>query len=109
MTIENKNAHPNNRDAKNRSCLGKLGYFRRVLNYFILFQYILTEEHNNRNFVYRMFYPWILFAAFRQRIYSGMTLAQSVCTSAGLGAYPVEGRNRTSHGPTVGYLKLKQM
>lgn len=56
-----------------------------------------------------MLYPWALFAAFRQRIYSGMTLAESVCTSAGLGAYPVEGRNRTGHGPTVGYLKLKQM
>ncbi|CAH0719432.1 unnamed protein product, partial [Brenthis ino] len=71
--------------------------------------YILTEEHNNRNFLYRMLYPWVLFAAFRQRIYSGMTLAESVCTSAGLGAYPVQGRNRTGHGPTVGYLKLKQM
>ncbi|XP_063824859.1 lysophospholipid acyltransferase 7-like [Ostrinia nubilalis] len=72
-------------------------------------EYILTEEHNNRNFIYRMLYPWVLFAAFRQRIYSGMTLAESVCTSAGFGAYPVEGRNRTGHGPTVGYLKLKQM
>ncbi|XP_045497757.1 lysophospholipid acyltransferase 7-like [Colias croceus] len=72
-------------------------------------EYVLTEEHNNRNFLYRMMYPWVLFAAFRQRIYSGMTLAESVCTSAGLGAYPVQGRNRTGHGPTVGYLKLKQM
>ncbi|CAH2102801.1 unnamed protein product [Euphydryas editha] len=72
-------------------------------------EYILTEEHNNRHFLYRMMYPWVLFAAFRQRIYSGMTLAESVCTSAGLGAYPVQGRNRTGHGPTVGYLKLKKM
>ncbi|XP_021192342.3 lysophospholipid acyltransferase 7 [Helicoverpa armigera] len=72
-------------------------------------EYVLSEDHNNRNFVYRMLYPWALFAAFRQRIYSGMTLAESVCTSAGLGAYPVQGRNRTGHGPTVGYLKLKQM
>ncbi|XP_063362125.1 lysophospholipid acyltransferase 7-like [Cydia amplana] len=72
-------------------------------------EYVLTEEHNNRNFIYRMMYPWVLFAAFRQRIYSGMTLAESVCTSAGVGAYPVQGRNRTGHGPTVGYLKLKQM
>ncbi|KAG6442394.1 lysophospholipid acyltransferase 7 [Manduca sexta] len=72
-------------------------------------EYVLTEGHNNRHFVYRMLYPWALFAAFRQRIYSGMTLAESVCTSAGLGAYPVQGRNRTGHGPTVGYLKLKKM
>ncbi|XP_045772314.1 lysophospholipid acyltransferase 7-like [Maniola jurtina] len=71
--------------------------------------YILTEDHNNRHFLYRMMYPWVLFAAFRQRIYSGMTLAESVCTSAGLGAYPVQGKNRSGHGPTVGYLKLKQM
>ncbi|CAH1645573.1 unnamed protein product [Spodoptera littoralis] len=49
-------------------------------------EYILTEDHNNRNFVYRMLYPWALFSAFRQRIYSGMTLAESVCTSAGFGA-----------------------
>ncbi|KPJ08187.1 Lysophospholipid acyltransferase 7 [Papilio machaon] len=72
-------------------------------------EYILSEDHNNRNFLYRMLYPWALFAAFRQRVYSGMTLAESVCTSAGLGAYPVQGRNRTGHGPTVGYLKLKKM
>ncbi|XP_026488442.1 lysophospholipid acyltransferase 7-like [Vanessa tameamea] len=72
-------------------------------------EYILTEEHNNSHFLYRMLYPWALFAAFRQRIYSGMTLAESVCSSAGLGAYPVQGRNRTGHGPTVGYLKLKKM
>ncbi|KAL4712266.1 hypothetical protein ACJJTC_004028 [Scirpophaga incertulas] len=71
--------------------------------------YILTEEHNNRGFIYRMLYPWALFSAFRQRIYSGMTLAESVCTAVGLGAYPVEGQNKTGHGPTVGYLKLKQM
>ncbi|CAH2037622.1 unnamed protein product, partial [Iphiclides podalirius] len=64
-------------------------------------EYILSEDHNNRSFLYRMLYPWALFAAFRQRIYSGMTLAESVCTSTGLGAYPVEGRNRTGHGPTV--------
>lgn len=72
-------------------------------------EYVLTEEHNNRNFIYRMLYPWALFAAFRQRIYSGMTLAESVCTSAGLGAYPVQGRNRAGHGPTVGYLRLKKL
>ncbi|VVC95550.1 unnamed protein product [Leptidea sinapis] len=72
-------------------------------------EYVLTEDHNNRSFLYRMMYPWVLFAAFRQRIYSGMTLAESVCTSAGLGAYPVQGRNRTGHGPTVGYMKLKNM
>ncbi|CAG9786223.1 unnamed protein product [Diatraea saccharalis] len=72
-------------------------------------EYILTEDHNNRSFLYRMMYPWALFAQFRQRIYSGMTLAESVCTSVGFGAYPVEGRNRTGHGPTVGYLKLKKM
>ncbi|XP_013199840.2 lysophospholipid acyltransferase 7 [Amyelois transitella] len=72
-------------------------------------EYILSEDHNNRSFLYRMMYPWALFAAFRQRIYSGMTLAESVCTSAGLGAYPVEGKNRTGHGPTVGYMKLKEM
>lgn len=76
---------------------------------FLLPQYVLTEEHNNRSFLYRMMYPWALFAAFRQRIYSGMTLAESVCTSAGLGAYPVQGKNRSGHGPTIGYLKLKQM
>ncbi|XP_011554803.3 lysophospholipid acyltransferase 7 [Plutella xylostella] len=72
-------------------------------------EYVLTEEHNNRHFLYRMMYPWVLFAAFRQRIYAGMTLAESVCTSSGFGAYPVQGRNKTGHGPTVGYLKLKQM
>ncbi|XP_013143476.1 PREDICTED: lysophospholipid acyltransferase 7-like isoform X2 [Papilio polytes] len=72
-------------------------------------EYVLSEDHNNRNFLYRMLYPWALFAAFRQRVYSGMTLAESVCTSAGLGAYPIQGRNRTGHGPTVGYLKLKAM
>ncbi|XP_039753969.1 lysophospholipid acyltransferase 7-like [Pararge aegeria] len=72
-------------------------------------EYILTEDHNQRHFLYRMMYPWLLFAAFRQRIYSGMTLAESVCTSAGLGAYPVQGRNRSGHGPTVGYLNLKKM
>ncbi|CAD0199195.1 unnamed protein product [Chrysodeixis includens] len=72
-------------------------------------EYVLTEDHNNRNFVYRMMYPWALFAAFRQRIYAGMTLAESVCTSAGFGAYPVQGRNRSGHGPTVGYMKLKEM
>ncbi|KAI5652014.1 MBOAT, membrane-bound o-acyltransferase family domain-containing protein [Phthorimaea operculella] len=72
-------------------------------------EYILTEDHNNRSFLYRMMYPWVLFAAFRQRIYSGLTLAESACIAAGVGAYPVEGKNRTGHGPTVGYLKLKQM
>ncbi|XP_072932063.1 lysophospholipid acyltransferase 7 [Epargyreus clarus] len=72
-------------------------------------EYVLTEEHNNSSFLYRMMYPWALFAAFRQRIYCGMTLAESVCNSAGLGAYPVQGRNRPGHGPRVGYLKLKQM
>ncbi|XP_023941965.2 lysophospholipid acyltransferase 7 [Bicyclus anynana] len=71
--------------------------------------YILTAEHNRRHFVYRMMYPWVLFAAFRQRIYAGMTLAESVCTSAGLGAYPVQGKNKSGHGPSVDYLKLKQM
>ncbi|XP_052759265.1 lysophospholipid acyltransferase 7 [Galleria mellonella] len=72
-------------------------------------EYVLSEDHNNRSFIYRMLYPWALFTAFRQRIYSGMTLAESVCTSAGLGAYPVEGQNRTGHGPTVGYMKIKKM
>lgn len=72
-------------------------------------EYVFTEDHNSRNFVYRMLYPWALFAAFRQRIYAGMTLAESVCTSSGLGAYPVQGKNKSGHGPTVGYLKLKQM
>ncbi|KAJ0177151.1 hypothetical protein K1T71_007160 [Dendrolimus kikuchii] len=72
-------------------------------------EYVLSEEHNNRHFVYRMLYPWALFAAFRQRIYSGMTLAESVCTSVGFGAYPVKGRNKSGHGPTVGYLSLKEM
>lgn len=56
-----------------------------------------------------MLYPWVLFGAFRQRIYAGMTMAESVCTSAGFGAYPVEGRNRSGHGPTLGYAKLKAM
>lgn len=56
-----------------------------------------------------MLYPWAVFAAFRQRIYAGMTLAESVCTSAGLGAYPVNGKNRTGHGPTMQYSKLKAM
>ncbi|XP_059045340.1 lysophospholipid acyltransferase 7 [Achroia grisella] len=72
-------------------------------------EYILSEDHNNRSFIYRMLYPWALFTTFRQRIYSGMTLAESVCTSAGVGAYPVQGQNRTGHGPTVGYLKMKKM
>lgn len=76
---------------------------------FCNFQYILSEDHNSRNFVYRMLYPWAVFAAFRQRIYAGMTLAESVCTSAGLGAYPVNGKNRTGHGPTMQYSKLKAM
>ncbi|XP_061377342.1 lysophospholipid acyltransferase 7-like [Danaus plexippus] len=80
-----------------------------ALSHLFPLEYVLTEEHNSRHFVYRMFYPWLLFAAFRQRIYAGMTLAESVCTSAGLGAYPVQGRNRSGHGPTVGYLKMKQM
>lgn len=56
-----------------------------------------------------MMYPWPVFAAFRQRIYAGMKLAECVCTSAGLGAYPTDGRNRAGHGPSVGYLQLKQM
>lgn len=77
-------------------------------NYWPL-EYVLSEEHNNRSFLYRMMYPWVLFTAFRLRIYSGMILAECVCTSAGYGVYPKEGCNRTGHGPTVGYLKIKAM
>ncbi|CAK1547128.1 unnamed protein product [Leptosia nina] len=72
-------------------------------------EYLLTEHHRNRSFLLKIIYPWILFTAFRLRIYAGMSLAECVCTSAGLGAYPVQAKNRTGHGPTVGYLKLKQM
>lgn len=105
--------------SKNADCFGAtINTLKAVPLYISLYlafsniwplEYVLTEEHNSRHIIYRMLYPWALFAAFRQRIYAGMTLAESVCNSAGLGAYPVQGRNRTGHGPTVGYMKLKQM
>ncbi|GBP33608.1 Lysophospholipid acyltransferase 7 [Eumeta japonica] len=71
--------------------------------------YVLSEEHNRSSFLYKMIYPWFVFTAFRFRIYSGMTLSECVCTSVGLGAYPVDNKNRAGHGPTVGYLKLKEI
>ncbi|XP_041977915.1 lysophospholipid acyltransferase 7 [Aricia agestis] len=76
---------------------------------FFPLEYVFSDEYANRTFFYRIMYPWMLFATFRTRLYSGMTLAECACTACGLGAYPVDGKNRSGHGPTVGYMRLKNM
>lgn len=47
-----------------------------------------TEFYESRSFLYRLFYVWPTFFIFRMRIYSGITLAECICISAGLGCYP---------------------
>lgn len=71
--------------------------------------YLESEPFEECSFLYRAMYSWPIFSAFRMRIYAGLTLAECVCTSAGMGAYPIQGNSRSGHGPTVNYLQLKQM
>ncbi|CRK90024.1 CLUMA_CG003749, isoform A [Clunio marinus] len=63
--------------------------------------YAMSDDfYQNRSWLYRLFYIWPSFFIFRMRIYSGIVLAECICTNAGFGAYPKELESKCGHGPS---------
>jgi lysophospholipid acyltransferase 7 len=63
--------------------------------------YALSDEfYGERSWLYRLFYVWPTFFIFRMRLYSGMILAECICTYAGFGAYPKDLEPKCGHGPS---------
>lgn len=58
-----------------------------------------AEFYEQRSWLYRLFYVWPTFFIFRMRLYSGMILAECICTHAGFGGYPKDLDVRCGHGP----------
>jgi lysophospholipid acyltransferase 7 len=73
-----------------------------IASYIWPLEYASTDEfYESRSFLYRLFFVWPTFFIFRMRIYSGIILAECVCISAGLGAYPKDLNAKCGHGPSV--------
>lgn len=78
-----------------KATLQKLAWVPLYAGLFLLTSYIwpsnymeTTEFYESRSVLYRLFYVWPTFFIFRMRIYCGITLAECICISAGLGCYP---------------------
>lgn len=72
-----------------------------VATYIWPLSYATTAEfYEQRSWLYRLFYVWPTFFIFRMRLYSGMVLAECICTHAGFGAYPKDLEVKCGHGAT---------
>lgn len=87
--------------------LGKLKWVPVYISLFLLVSYIWpidyatsNEFFEERSWFYRLFFVWPSFFIFRMRIYSGIILAECICTCAGFGAYPKELEAKCGHGPS---------
>ncbi|XP_055682633.1 lysophospholipid acyltransferase 7 [Lutzomyia longipalpis] len=61
---------------------------------------IFTDEfYTDESILYRLWYVWPVFFIFRMRIYIGLTLAECVCTAAGVGIYPTVFQSTPGGGP----------
>lgn len=70
-----------------------------IFSYFYPVEYAESEEIFSRSFWYRVWYITPLFISFRMRIYTGFTLSECQCITAGLGVYPVECKSKPGQGP----------
>ncbi|XP_055382278.1 lysophospholipid acyltransferase 7 [Condylostylus longicornis] len=85
------------------------GIIHVIAGYFWPLSYVLEAEfYEQRSLLYRFFYIWPTFLIFRMRIYTGLILGESVCTSASFGAYPDESDVAKGEGPRKQYLHLKR-
>ncbi|KAK2156635.1 hypothetical protein LSH36_208g01079 [Paralvinella palmiformis] len=78
---------------------------------FFSIQSVREEEFYEQPFWYRYIFMTPMFFLFRMRFYIAWTLAECMCIIAGLGAYPVLGKNKIGMGPTdyMGLEKAKSM
>ncbi|KAF5285875.1 hypothetical protein FQA39_LY04336 [Lamprigera yunnana] len=67
------------------------------------------EFYNEHSLMYRFWYCWPTFFIFRMRLYIAMLLSESICTMAGLGAYPLKCQSRPGQGPTVELEEIKNI
>ncbi|XP_064623281.1 lysophospholipid acyltransferase 7-like [Lineus longissimus] len=73
--------------------------FLLTAHYFDL-EFASTEEFQERPFWYRLFYMVMVWLWFRTRMYCAWILAELVCVSSLLGAYPAVSLPRCGQGPT---------
>jgi lysophospholipid acyltransferase 7 len=70
-----------------------------IASYIWPLSYALSDEfYTERSWLYRLFYIWPSFFIFRMRMYCGLLLGDTICTSAGFGAYPKELEAKCGHG-----------
>ncbi|XP_066935922.1 lysophospholipid acyltransferase 7-like [Clytia hemisphaerica] len=69
-------------------------------NYFPL-PYLESDEYFNSNILYQLLILVPTFSWFRWRFYIGWVLAESMCITSCLGAYPVECKSKPAVGPTT--------
>lgn len=68
-------------------------------NFFFPAKYVLTDDFEDRSFLYRFWYIYPTFVTFRMRMYIGMMMSECVCQMAGLGAYPTKCEPVSGLGP----------
>ncbi|CAL8071525.1 unnamed protein product [Calicophoron daubneyi] len=71
-----------------------------IISHFYSVDYVRTAEFYDNGFGYRLLYMVIIFFIFRLRVYFAWKVAECVCMSAGLGAYPACSKPISGEGPT---------
>ena len=71
-----------------------------LLSHFFSIKYTLQDEFYDEPFWFRMFYMTPMFTIFRLRFYCAWYLAEAMCITAALGAYPTASKPRIGKGPT---------
>ncbi|KAF5402065.1 Membrane bound O-acyltransferase domain containing 7 [Paragonimus heterotremus] len=76
------------------------GVFYLILSHFYTVDYVRLDEFYQHSLIYRFYYMVFIFFLLRLRIYFARKLAECVCMSAGLGAYPTASEPLSGGGPT---------
>ncbi|XP_038069077.1 lysophospholipid acyltransferase 7-like [Patiria miniata] len=63
--------------------------------------FFLSEEFYSHGYFQRIYFTVVLVTAYRLRMYAAWLLAECVCISATLGAYPVSTKPKVGLGPSV--------
>lgn len=66
----------------------------------------MAEFYTNTSVLYRLWYMYPTFFAFRMRLYVAFKLSEAVCIMAGIGLYPISTKPRAGSGPTANFSKL---
>ncbi|XP_077291153.1 membrane-bound acylglycerophosphatidylinositol O-acyltransferase frj-like [Arctopsyche grandis] len=93
----------------------KLPYMPIYFTFYVIFEiiwpleYVMTEEFGLRSFSYKFTYAVLQFQRFKLWMYIGLTMSECICGAAGFGAYPVQAKSESTHGPTKSYKDLKKI